>query len=554
MYENKNFTGPGAVHRRATYKGCGYDPEDMNRPHIGIASTFNEASPGHAHLGPLIKAIKEGIWQAGGIPFEFGVPSTCGNIAIGSSCLRFEVPVRDAVAASIELVGRIQLFDGVVLTAGCDNIVPGTLLAAARMNIPAIVFTGGPMGAGATKRGPAVLSDANEATFGTVARNAYDEAFVRELERGACPTFGACPVMGTANTMQVLSEALGMTLPGASTIPAVSTEKFVSARRTGRRIVEMVLEDLRPSKILTEAALRNAMRVDMAVGGSTNAVLHILSLARELDLPVTLDDFDRLSRVTPGIVNVRPSGPYTVDMLWEAGGVPAIMKQLQPILEDGAVTVAGKSWKELLEGVEAEPGDMIRSLKEPFCADGGLAVLYGNLSEKGAIVRTSSVRPEMRRFTGPARVFDSDEDAFRAVIGGEIRPGDVIVIRYAGPVGAPGFVEVMLTADALVDLGLDASVGLVTDGRFSGFNYGPIVGHVSPEAALGGVIAYVEEGDLIEVDIPNRALRLKVPNEVLARRMERKIDFKSDVTKGFVRSYAKNCLPADQGAAMQRWD
>lgn len=410
------------------------------------------------------------------------------------------------------------------------------------------------MGAGATKRGPAVLSDANEATFGTVARNAYDEACVRELERGACPTFGACPVMGTANTMQVLSEALGMTLPGASTIPAVSTEKFVSARRTGRRIVEMVLEDLRPSKILTEAALRNAIRVDMAVGGSTNAVLHILSLARELDLPVTLDDFDRLSRVTPGIVNVRPSGTYTVDMLWEAGGVPAIMKQLQPILEDGAVTAAGKSWREILEDVKAEPGDMIRSLKEPFCADGGLAVLYGNLSEKGAIVRTSSVRPEMRRFTGPARVFDSDEDAFRAVIGGEIRPGDVIVIRYAGPVGAPGFVEVMLTADALVDLGLDASVGLVTDGRFSGFNYGPIVGHVSPEAALGGVIAYVEEGDLIEVDIPNRALRLKVPDEVLARRMERKIDFKSDVTKGFVRSYAKNCLPADQGAAMQRWD
>lgn len=554
MYNNRNFSGNGAIHRRATYKGCGYDPEDMNRPHIGVASTYNEASPGHAHLRQLTEAVKAGIWQAGGIPFEFGVPSTCGNIAIGSSCLRFEVPVRDAVAASIELVSEIQLFDGVVLTAGCDNIVPGALLAAARMDIPAILLTGGPMSAGTTKKGPAVLSDANEATFGTVAKNEFDEVFVKELEHQACPTFGACPVMGTANTMQVLSEALGLTLPGTSTIPAVVTDKIVSARRTGKQIVEMVKQDLRPSKILTEQALRNAIRVDLAIGGSTNAVLHILSLARELDLPVTLDDFDRLSRETPGIVNVRPSGTYTVDMLSQAGGVPGIMKQLQPLLEDEAITVTGESWKTILDRTDTKPNDLIRSLEDPFCEDGGLAVLYGNLSEKGAIVRTSSVKPEMRHFTGPARVFDSDEDAFAAVIGGEIHPGDVIVIRYAGPIGAPGFVEVMLTADAMVDLGLDTSVGLVTDGRFSGFNYGPIVGHVSPEAAAGGVIAYVEEGDIIEVDIPGRKLNLKVPDEILKKRMEREIHFTSDVKKGFVRTYAKNCLPADMGAAMQSWD
>ena len=554
MYQNKNFTGPGAIHRRATYKGCGYDPEDMNRPHIGIASTFSEASPGHAHFRPLIEAIKAGIWQAGGIPFEFGAPSTCGNVAIGSSCLRFEVPVRDAVAASIELVSQIQLFDGVVLTAGCDNIVPGALLAAARMDIPAIMFTAGPMNAGATRKGPAVLSDANEATFGTVAKDEYDPAFVQELEQCACPSFGACPVMGTANTMQVLSEALGMTLPGASTISAVSTDKFVSARRTGREIVEMVRKGLKPSQIMTEAALRNAIRVDMAIGGSTNAVLHILALARELDLPITLDDFDRLSRVTPSIVNVRPSGKYTVDMLSAAGGVPGIMKQLQPILEDEALTVTGESWKDILSATPDKPNDMIHALSDPFCADGGLAVLYGNLSEKGAIVRTSSVKPEMRHFVGPARVFDSDEDAFQAVIGGKIHPGDVIVIRYAGPVGAPGFVEVMLTADAMVDLGLDTSVGLVTDGRFSGFNYGPIVGHVSPEAAVGGVIAYVEEGDIIEVDIASRKLQLQVSDEVLAKRMEKPIEFHSDVTRGFVRTYAKNCLSADKGAAMQQWD
>ncbi len=552
-FTNRYFSGDGAAHRRATYKGCGYDTTDLNRPHIGIASTFNEASPGHAHLRSLIERVKAGIWQAGGIPFEFGAPATCGNVAIGTECLRYEIPVRDAVAGSIELVSSIHLFDGIVLTAGCDNIVPGVVMAAARMNKPAIVLTAGPMGAGGSGDAPLVLSDVNEAVYGTVAKGKMDPGEVERRERNACPTFGACPVMGTANTMQILTEVLGMTLPGASTIPAVSTEKYVSAFETGRQIVELVEKNLRPSDIMTEAALKNAIRADLAIGGSTNAVLHILSFARELGIEIKLEDFDQFSRTTPGIVNIRPSGTHTVDELSAAGGVPAILKQLAPLLDLDALTVTGKPWREHLAGVSETPNEIIHSLDHPICADGGLAVLWGNLAEEGAVIRTSAVKEKMRYFRGTARVFDGDEAAFEAIIHDQIHPGDVIVIRYSGPVGAPGFVEVMLTADALVDLGLDESVGLVTDGRFSGFNYGPIVGHVTPEAAVGGAIAYVEEGDFIEVDIENRKLTLEVSAEEMARRKARPAAFESDISKGFVRTYALNCLSASKGAAMQKW-
>lgn len=552
-YHNANFTGDSAAHRRATYMGCGYDPDDMNRPHIGIANSFSEASPGHAHFRPLVDAIKSAIWQSGGIPFEFGIPSTCGNIAIGTNCLRYELPIRDIVASSVEFVSKIQLFDGVILTASCDNIVPGVLLAAARLNIPSVVFTGGPMSAGKIKDKEVVLSDVNEAVFGTVARKSIDQAYLINIECNACPTFGACPVMGTANTMQILTEVMGMTLPGASTIPAMSTNKFISARQTGARIVDMVREGIRSSDVITKQALENAITVDLAIGGSTNAVLHILSIARELDIDITLDDFDRLSRITPNITNIRPSGEYTVDKLWEAGGVPAIMKQLESLLNIEALNVCGKTIGEILKDIPLVTNDIIKSISDPICSDGGIAVLKGNLAIDGAIIRTSAVKPEMRKFRGPAKVYESDEEAFQAIIKGEIVAGDVIVIRYSGPVGAPGMVEVMLTADALVDLGLDTSVGLVTDGRFSGFNYGPIVGHVAPEAAAGGTIAYVMNGDIIEVDIPNRRLQLEVDEQELTERKKRIRIKETDITKGFLRTYALNCLPADKGGALQKW-
>ncbi|CUN07341.1 Dihydroxy-acid dehydratase [Blautia hydrogenotrophica] len=554
-FKSKYFNGQKAAHRRAVYKGCGYDPEDMNKPHIGIANTFSEASPGHAHFRPLVEAVKAGIWEAGGIPFEFGVPSTCGNIAIGTNCLRYEMAVRDVVCSSIEIVSKIQLFDGVVMTCGCDNIVPGTLMAAARLDIPSLLLTAGPMLAGNRKGKELVLSDVNERVFGrAAAKKEGNSQELLEMEQKACASFGACPVMGTANTMQIIAEAMGMTLPGTSVIPGVVTDKFVSARKTGRQIVEMVKNDRRVSSIITEGALKNAIMADLAIGGSTNAVLHILSIAKELELPVTLQDFDELSRRTPTITNLRPAGEYTVDKLYLAGGVPAILKQLENLINTQAQVCTGQTWEEILREVSKKPNLIVHSVESPICEDGGLAVLKGNLAERGAIIRTAAVKENMRHFKGPARVYDSDEEAFEALISGKIYAGDVIVIRYAGPRGAPGLVEVMLTADALVDLGLDTSVGLVTDGRFSGFNYGPIVGHVSPEASEGGMIAYVRDGDMIEVDIPNRTLRVDVGEEELDRRKQTTKLKETDVRAGILKLYANNSLSSDEGAAMQRWN
>jgi len=463
------------------------------------------------HLKPLVDAIKAAVWQAGGIPFEFGVPSCCGNIALGNDdCLRYDTVMRDVVAASVELVSHIQRFDGLVLTASCDNIIPGMLMAAARLNIPSVIFTGGPMLSGTIDGKQLLLGDINELVFGEITKGGADESLLKRKEQKACPTPGACPLMGTANTMQILSEALGMTLPGASTIPAVYTDKTVSARHTGRRIVQMVMEGLKPSDIITKEALENGIRIDMAIGGSTNAVLHLLAIANELDIPLKLEDFDRFSNTTPCIVNIRPSGTHAVDELYALGGVPAICKQIEGLLHLNCKYVSGQTLSEVLQAVPDRSNDVIRNPQNPISQQGGLAVLKGNLAQNGAIVRASSVKPSMYHFKGPARVFNSDTEGFEAILAGKIQPGDVMVIRYCGPVGAPGMIEVMLCTDAIVGLHMDESVGLITDGRFSGFNHGPIIGHVSPEAAVGGTIALVEEGDLVEIDIPNRSLQLMV--------------------------------------------
>lgn len=552
-FENNRFCGDSAAHRRATYKGCGYDPSDLNRPHIGIANTFNEGTPGHAHLRPLADAIKAGVWQAGGMPVEFGVPSSCANITLGTSCMSFDLAMRDVVAASVELVAQLQLYDGLVLTASCDNIVPGMLLAAARLDIPTVIFTGGPMLAGHIGNKPLLLGDINELVTGDVAKGDTDKKLLIQKEYNACPTFGACPLMGTANTMQIISEALGMAIPGSSTIPAVYTDKFVGARQTGKRIVQMVEEGLLPSKIITKEALENAMRVDLAITGSTNAPMHLIAIANELDIDLTLDEFDAFSRTTPCITNIRPFGKHSVDELHASGGLPAICKQLEPLLHTNCLTVSGKTWGDVLDGFSMLTNDIIHSIDNPISPYGGLAVLKGNLAEYGALIRASTVREEMQHFKGPARVFHRDEDAFDAIVNGSIKPGDVIVIRYVGPVGAPGMLEVMLTADALLAPGMER-VGMITDGRFSGFNHGPIVGHVSPEAAIGGTIALVEEDDMIEMDISARKLLLHVDDVTLDMRRTKLVPPIPRVLKGFMRTYAKQCLRPDQGAAMQSWD
>ena len=555
-FQKDIFTGPIAAHSRATYKGSGYDPDDLaGRPHIGIANAYSEHSPGHTPLRAQVEAIKAGIWQAGGIPFEFGIPSTCAEPCIGHSCMEQDLAMRDLVAGSCEIVSNIQHFDGLILTSGCDNIVPGTLLAAARTDRPTICFVSGPMLAGHLNGRPLLLSDVLEESVGELSKGEADLGYLHALEMNACPTMGACPLFGTANTMQTTVEVLGMTPEYSSTIPSVYTDKLVSARRIGRRIVEMVYEDLRPSKIMTREAIENAIRFNLAIGGSMNAVLHLLALANELGIEgIDLDLFGKLGEQTPCYVNVKPCGEYSVDMLHDVGGVPAILKQMEGKLHTECLNVSGHTLAEILKTAPSEPNKIIHSPDDPLTKDGGLAVLHGTLAPDGCVMRTSSLAPSMHHFAGRARVFSSDADAYQALVKGEISPQSVIIVRYVGPVGAPGMLEVESTASAIVNLKLDESVALITDGRFSGFNHGPIVGHVAPEAAAGGPIALVEDGDEIEIDVAKHEVNLLVSAEELAARKARYIAPEPKIRRGFMRTFAKNCLSADKGAAMQGWD
>lgn len=548
------FVGPQAAHRRQIYKGAGYTHEDFGKPLIGVANSWTEASPAHMHLRQLAEAVKAGIWQAGGVPFEFGLFATCGNIAIGTENMKYELAIRDVLAASVEIMSMVHLFDGLVLLASCDNIIPGHLMGAIRVDLPSIMVTGGPMQAGKWREGTVLAPDVNEAVFGALPLKRISEQDLREMEECSCPGPGACPVMGTANTMQILTEAMGMALSGSATIPAISADRLKVARLSGQRIVELVKEDIRPSRILDERALKNAIVVNAAIGGSTNAPLHIMSIGRELGIQIELDLFDEISSKTPLLASVIPNGPHTVVDFYEAGGVPALLKELGDLIDASALTVDGKTVGENIRLIRGSRGPAISSRDHPVQAEGGLAVLKGNIAPRGAIVRTSAIKKEMLVHRGPAKTFNSDQEAWQAIIEGRIQPGDVIVVRYEGPKGAPGMKEVMLSTDALYRIGLEGSVGLITDGRFSGFNRGPIVGHVSPEAMEGGVIAVIQDGDMIEINIPARRLQVELPEEEIRQRLANWRAPEPKTKSGFLALYAQMALPADQGAAMQRWN
>jgi len=551
--QNRLFLGLEAAHRRQIYKGAGHSDDDFGRPHIGVANAWTEVSPAHIHLRELAECVKAGIWQAGGVPLEFGVFATCGNIAIGTENLKYELAIRDALAASIEAMSKVHLFDGLVLLASCDSIIPGQLMGAARVNLPSLMVTGGPMLVGQWREGKVLAPDVNEAVFGALPLGDITEPDLLEMENRACPSVGSCSVMGTANTMQILTEAMGMALSGSATIPAVSADKRRAARESGRKIVELVNRGIRPSDILDESALRNAIVTNAAIGGSTNAPLHIMSIGRELGIKIELAVFDEISKRTPLLASVIPNGPHTVIDFYESGGAPALLKELNDLIDASALTVNGCVLGENLENVSGSCGKAITSLDKPVQAEGGLAVLKGNIAPRGAIVRTSAIKPEMLVHKGPAKTFDNDQDAWKAIVEGKIRPGDVMVVRYEGPKGAPGMMEVMLSTDALHKAGLEGSVGLITDGRFSGFNRGPIIGHVCPEAMKGGVIALIEDGDPIEIDIPNRTLTVELSDAELERRRANWRPPEPKTKTGFLALYAQLALPADQGAAMQKW-
>jgi len=553
MWEGKKlFEGIEGARRRAIYKANGYTDEDLRRPHIGVVDTWNEAAPGHFHLRKIAESVKAGVWQAGGTPFEFGTISTCGSLCVGAEnkALRYELVIRDIIAGSIEIVAMEHLFDGLVLLSSCDSIIPAELMAAARLNIPSILVTGGPMLPGRYQGKDIVMSELDEAFLGGIKAKKISEKEILEMEDVVCPGPGACPLMGTANTMQIISEALGMTLPGSSTVPAVMARKLRVAKESGRQIIELVKKRIKPSHIMTKEALVNAIVVDLAIGGSTNAVLHILTFAQELGIELSLDEFDRLSRRTPCICAVIPNGPYTVVDFHEAGGVPALMRELKGLLNLNCLTVNTKKLGENIQGARISNEKVIARRSNPVYKEGGLAILKGNLAPDGAVARPTSFKKEMLRHRGPAKVFDCDEDALNAIYNKKVRKGDVIVVRYEGPRGAPGMREVMLSTDALVGMELDKSIALITDGRFSGFTRGAAIGHISPEAMVGGPIAIIKDGDIIGIDIPNRSLNVRLTEEEIKTRLRNWKPPEPKVKRGVLTIYSRLTEQAERGATI----
>ena len=545
---NRNYwKGSEAGNRRTMYKAAGFGDYDIKeKPHIGVANTFFEGSPGTGHLRQLADHVKNGIWAAGGMPLEFGVPATCGNVATGSVGLRYELAMRDVVAMSIEGVTKIHRFDALVILASCDNIIAGAYLAAMRLNIPCIVVTGGPMYQGSCDGRKIVQAEVDIASI------RGDEEILKMAEEFGCPSFGACPSMGTANTMQILGEPLNMVLPGTATIPAGDSLRLRKCTEAGMYIVQLAKKGITPKDIVTKESLLNTIMVDMAIAGSTNAVIHILAYATELGIPLTLDDFDALANEIKCIVGVIPTGSYSVVDLYNAGGVPAVMKQIQNKLYTDTMTLLDVSWGEYLAAVPSPiDHDVIKSLDDPISVLPGMRILHGNLAKKGAVCRPTGIPESMWHFSGPARVFNSDEAARDAIINDEITGGEVVVLRYEGVKGSPGMNELMKATDSLLAKGLESKVALISDGRFSGFNHGSIIGHVSPEAYIGGPLAFIEDGDIIEYDITEGYLNLNVDDAILEERKRNWIKPEPKVKSGLLALYQATARPPEEGAAMQ---
>ena len=536
---------------RSLLKAAGFTDEELARPLVGIANSFNEIIPGHVHLRQIVEAVKAGVRAAGGTPVEFGVIGVCDGIAMNHEGMRYSLVSREVIADSVEIMARAHAFDALVLVPNCDKIVPGMLMAALRLDIPALVVSGGPMLPGKFKGQKVNLITVFEA-IGKVKAGEMSEEELCALEEEACPTCGSCAGMFTANSMNCLTEALGLALPGNGTIPAVSAARIRLAKRAGEQVMALLKKKLTPRKIASEAAFRNAIAVDMALGCSTNTVLHLPAIAHEAGLTLPLELFDEISRRTPCLCSLIPAGPHSVVDLHEAGGIPAVMAELAKagLINKRAKTVTGKTVGDNLKGVKVLDHEVIRPVERPYRPEGGIAILWGNLAPEGAVVKASAVAPEMLHHEGPARVFESEEEAYEAILSRKIKEGDVVVIRYEGPKGGPGMREMLSPTSALIGVGLGRSVALLTDGRFSGGTQGACVGHISPEAAEGGPIALVEEGDLIEIDIPNRRLVLKVPEGELEKR-RKAFRPKRKKVKGVLARYAKLVTSGAKGAILE---
>lgn len=536
---------------RSLFKATGLTDEELSRPLIGIANSANEVIPGHIHLDKVVEAVKAGIRMAGGTPLEFSTIGICDGIAMGHTGMKYSLGSRELIADSVETMASAYPFDGLVIVPNCDKIIPGMLMACARVNIPSVMISGGPMFAGNYKNRCVDLITVFEA-IGKYAKGEINDEEMSDIEACACPGAGSCSGMFTANSMNCLSEVLGMALPYNGTIPAVLADRIRLAKYAGMKIMELVEKDIKPSDILTLDAFKNAIAVDMAFGGSTNTSLHLPAIAHEAGINLDLKYFNEISEKTPHLCNMSPAGPHHIEDLHYSGGVPGILKTIAPIgvINTNALTVTGKTIGENFEKAEVLNREVIRPLDNPYHKTGGLSILYGNLAKDGSVVKQSAVDESMLLHEGPARVFDSEEEALDAILSHKINKGDVIVIRYEGPKGGPGMREMLAPTSAIAGVGLDKDVALLTDGRFSGGTRGAAIGHISPEAADGGVIGLVEEGDIISINIPENKLELKVSEDEIENRKKKWRKPEPKIKKGYMYRYSLNVKSANTGAIL----
>lgn len=548
MNSDKVKAGVEHAPHRSLLKADGYNDEQMRRPFVGVVNSFNEIAPGHMHLQNIARAVKDGVLAAGGTPMEFDTIGVCDGIAMGHDGMHFSLSSRELIADTIECMVKAHCFDALVFIPNCDKIVPGMLMAAMRLNLPCIFVSGGPM----LSINQRDLNTVFEAV-GARKANLINDEELAEIEGSSCPGCGSCSGMFTANSMNCLTEVLGLGLPGNGTIPAVYAERIRLAKTAGMQVMKLLAEDIRPRDIVTPAAFQNALTTDMALGCSTNSALHLLAIAHEAEITLDLHMINEISERTPNLCHLAPAGHHHMQDLMEAGGISAVLKEL---LDAGMIhgecrTVTGKTVAENVAHAENRNPEVIRPLDNPYTKTGGLAVLFGNLAPNGAIVKRSAVKPEMLVNTGTAKCFDSEEEAIAAIYTGKIVPGDIVVIRYEGPAGGPGMREMLSPTSAIVGMKLDTTVALLTDGRFSGASCGAAIGHISPEAAAGGPIAYIKDGDKIAIDIPNYSLKLLVSDEEMEERKKTMKIREPKKLTGYLKRYAKNVSSADKGAIVE---
>ena len=555
MSGNFYCEGVDKAPQRSLFHALGMTKEEMERPLVGIVSSYNEIVPGHMNIDKIVDAVKMGVAMAGGTPVVFPAIAVCDGIAMGHKGMKYSLVTRDLIADSTECMALAHHFDALVMIPNCDKNVPGLLMAAARVNVPTVFFSGGPMLAGHVKGKKTSLSSMFEAV-GSYAAGKFTMEDVEEFENNACPTCGSCSGMYTANSMNCLTEVLGMGLKGNGTIPAVYSERIKLAKQAGMAVMDMYRKNIRPRDIMTADAFENALTADMALGCSTNSMLHLPAIANECGIKIDLDMVNKISARTPNICHLAPAGHAYMEDLNEAGGIYAVLNELtkKNLLHTDVMTVTGKTMAENIKGCINKNTDIIRPIDQPYSETGGIAVLKGNLAPDRCVVKRSAVAKEMLVHKGPAKVFNSEEEAIAAITGGKIVKGDVVVIRYEGPAGGPGMREMLSPTSAIAGMGLDKDVALITDGRFSGATRGAAIGHVSPEAVNGGTIAYVQDGDIISIDIPNHSIQLEVSDEELAERKKTtKILVKENLT-GYLKRYSKMVSSADKGAIINRMD